>query len=220
MPAKLTISSKTYSSWSLRGYLMCRIAGLDFEEAAAPLDDPGVRAELLHLAPSFLVPSLEIDGIRVWDVIAIAEYLHESAPEAGLYPADRAARAVCRSIVGEVHGGFYNLRSALPMNLRARHEGFRVFPGAQPDIDRVLEIWRERLDADGGPFLFGPAANAADAMMAPIAGRFRTYGVSLEPWAAAYRDAIFAWEPMRDWTAAAELEEDAIDELEDLDVEF
>ena len=128
--ATLTIGSKNYSSWSLRGWLLCRMAGLDFEEEIVPSDDPAMRAELLLLSPSFLVPCLTHDGIKVWDTLAIAEYLHELKPEAGLLPADRAARAHCRSICGEMHSGFSNLRSALPMNLKAHHPGFKIWAGA------------------------------------------------------------------------------------------
>src|SRR6478672_9785251 len=114
--AVLTISSKNYSSWSLRGWLLCRMAGLDFEETPVPIDDPSARAELLLLSPSFLVPCLTHDGAKVWDTLAIAEYLAELKPEAGLLPADRIARAHCRAISGEMHSGFSNLRAALPMN--------------------------------------------------------------------------------------------------------
>src|SRR5438132_7244344 len=121
----LTISSKNYSSWSLRGWLLCRMAGLEFIEEVVPADDPANRAELLLLSPSFLVPSLTHDGVRVWDTLAIAEYLAETFPKAGLLPSDRAARAHCRAICGEMHSGFYNLRSALPMNLKAHHPGFK-----------------------------------------------------------------------------------------------
>ncbi len=98
--ATLTISSKNYSSWSLRGWLLCRMAGLEFQEYVVPIDDPSTRAELLLLSPSFLVPCLAHDGLRVWDVLSIAEFLNEMSPEAGLLPADRAARARCRSICG------------------------------------------------------------------------------------------------------------------------
>jgi glutathione S-transferase len=165
--ATLKISSKNYSSWCLRGWLMCRMAGLDIEESVAPIDDPSTRAELLLLAPSFLVPSLSHDGIRMWDTLAIGEYLHELRPQAGLLPADRAARAHCRSICGEMHSGFANLRSALPMNLKAHYPGYKVWAGAQPDIERVATIWRECLEAYGGGFLFG-RATMADAMYAPV----------------------------------------------------
>src|SRR5271166_5555562 len=108
----LTISSKNYSSWSLRGWLLCRMAGLKFVEEVVPVDDPANRAELLLLSPSILVPCLTHQGTRIWDTLAIAEYLNEVTPKAGLLPADRAARARCRSIWGEMLSGFTNLRSA------------------------------------------------------------------------------------------------------------
>jgi len=215
--AVLTISSKNYSSWSLRGWLLCRIAGLEFVERVRPIDDPSTRAELLLLSPSVLVPSLEHDGARVWDTLSIAEYLAEIRPDAGLLPADRVARAHCRSVAGEMHSGFYNLRSALPMNIKARYEGFRTWAGAAPDIARVTEIWRECLAAHGGPFLFGSRPTIADAMYAPVASRFHTYHVALDDTAGGYRDTIMAWAPMREWIAAAMGEPDDLDEL---DVEF
>jgi glutathione S-transferase len=168
--ATLTISSKNYSSWSLRGWLLCRMAGLTFEESAVDLDDPESRQELLLLSPSVRVPRLSHDGVEVWDTLAIAEYLHEIAPEAGLLPKDRVARAHCRAVSGEIHSGFYNLRSALPMNLKARHKAFKVFSGARPDIERIREIWTECLSAYGGPWLFG-APSMADAMFAPVCTR-------------------------------------------------
>ena len=139
--ATLTISSKNYSSWSLRGWLLCKFAGLKFEEAVVPSDDPAVRAELLLLSPSFLVPRLVDKTITVWDTLAIAEYLNDVAPMAGLLPKSRAGAAHCRSICGEMHGGFYNLRSALPMNLKAHRPGFKIWSGAQADIDRITTIW-------------------------------------------------------------------------------
>src|SRR6478752_6390823 len=182
----LTISSKTYSSWSLRGWLLCKMAGLEFEERVLSADDPSTRAELLLLSPSFLVPCLEHDGTSVWDTLAIAEYLAEIKPKAGLLPKDRAARAHCRAISGEMHSGFANLRSALPMNLKARHPGFKVWAGAQADIDRIINIWRESLAASKGPFLFGKTPTMADAMFAPVVTRFITYDVKLDSGCAAY----------------------------------
>src|ERR1700733_14109215 len=137
----LTITSKNYGSWSLRGWLLCKMAGLDFEEQHVGADDPSTRAELLLLSPSFLVPCLSHDGIDVWDTLAIADYLGEVRPEAPLLPAARNARSHCRSISGEMHSGFINLRSALPMNLKASYPGFKIWSGAQADIDRVLAIW-------------------------------------------------------------------------------
>lgn len=188
--AELTLSSKNYSSWSLRGWLLCRIAGLKVEEKLVALDDPENRAELLLLSPSVLVPRLTHEGASVWDTLAIAEYLHELYPDAGMYPADRIARAHCRSVSGEIHSGFANLRSALPMNLKVRHAKFPIFPGAKPDIERIETIWAECLDSYGGPWLFGDKPTVADAMFAPVAERFLTYAVPVSMKAAAYCQTI------------------------------
>ncbi len=215
--ATLTISSRNYSSWSLRGWLLCRLAGLDFETVSLPVDDVASRAELLLLAPSFLTPCLTWEGIEVWDTLAIGEFLAELAPEAGLLPDGRAERARCRSICGEMHSGFANLRAALPMNLRARHPGFKVWAGAQADVDRITAIWGEQLAASGGPFLFGQGLTMADAMYAPVCTRFVTYDVALDAGCAAYRDRILALPLLKEWTAAALLEPA---EVEELDVEF
>ena len=214
--AVLTISSKNYSSWCLRGWLMCKLAGLEFDEELVSMSDPSTRAELLLLSPSFLVPSLTHDGVRVWDTLAIGEYLAEAFPNAGLLPLDRAARAHCRAVCGEMHSGFYNLRSALPMNLKAHHPGFKVWAGAQADIDRVITIWRDCLAASGGPFLFG-RFTMADAMYAPVCSRFITYDVKLDRACAAYARSISEWPAMAQWIADARAEHE---ELEELDVEF
>jgi len=215
--AELTISSKTYSAWSLRGWLLCKLAGLDVEERPVSFDDPANRAELLLLSPSVLVPRLTHQGVSVWDTLAIAEYLNEVCPEAGMYPADRKARAHCRAISGEIHSGFSNLRSALPMNLKAHHENFRIFTGAKPDIERIETIWFECLREYGGPFLFGAKPTVADAMFAPVTRRFLSYNVTLDPVSAAYCQTISDWPPMIEWTKAALAEPE---ELEELDIEF
>jgi glutathione S-transferase len=212
----LTISSKNYSSWSLRGWLLCRMAGLKFVEEVVPADDPANRAELLLLSPSILVPCLTHQGIRIWDTLAIAEYLNEVRPQAGLLPVDRGDRARCRSICGEMHSGFTNLRSALPMNLKARHPGFKLWSGAQADIDRITTIWRECFAAYHGPYLFG-RLTMADAMYAPVVTRFSTYDVKLDADCAGYCDRITALPDMVAWREAAMLEPE---ELEELDMEF
>jgi glutathione S-transferase len=212
----LTISSKNYSSWSLRGWLLCKLAGLEVEEKPVPLDDAVNRAELLLLAPSVLVPRLSHDGVEVWDTLAIAEYLAELYPDAGMLPKDRVARAHCRSVSGEIHSGFHNLRSALPMNIKAHYKSFKIFAGAQPDIDRIQAIWTECLETYGGPFLFG-APTIADAMFAPVCTRFLTYGVRIAGPVKAYCDTIMAWAPMREWVDAAQAEPE---EMEELDMEF
>jgi len=217
MKPSLTIASRNYGSWSLRGWLLCRLAGLDFDEKLLESDDPDTRAELLLIAPSFRVPCLRVDGIEIWDTLAIAEYLNERYPEAGLLPADPMARAHCRSISGEMHSGFANMRSALPMNLRASYTQFKVWSGAEADIERIKAIWSECLDRWGGPFLFGETPTVADAMYAPVCTRFRTYSVELDEQLSTYCDAVMALPAMQEWLAKAADEPDIIDEL---DAEF
>ncbi|MGC1573224.1 MAG: glutathione S-transferase family protein [Pseudolabrys sp.] len=215
--ATLTIASKNYGSWSLRGWLLCKMAGLDFEEQIVASDDPSTRAELLLLSPSFLVPCLTQNGIKIWDTLAIGEYLNEILPAAGLLPKSLTARARCRSISGEMHSGFSNLRSALPMNLKAHHPGFKVWAGARADIDRIVNIWRECLAVDKGPFLFGGSPCMADAMFAPVVTRFISYDVKLDSDCSAYCATIVAMPAMREWIDAAKAEPD---EVVELDVEF
>jgi glutathione S-transferase len=212
--AVLTISSKNYSSWSLRGWLLCRMAGLDFKEELLSHDDPSTRAELLLLSPSFLVPRLTHNGIKVWDTLAIAEYLHEIFPQAGLLPRDAAARTHCRSISGEMHSGFSNLRSALPMNLKAHYKGFKIWAAAQADIDRLIAVWKECLNTYGGPYLFGERPTLADAMYAPVTTRFTTYDVKLDRQCADYCETIQALPDMIEWIEDAKAERAGIEELE------
>jgi glutathione S-transferase len=212
----LTLSSKNYSSWSLRGWLMAKLAGIDFDEVIVAPDDADARAEILLLSPSILVPCLTWEGVEVWDTLAIGEFLNEIAPKATLLPKDRAKRARCRSISGEMHSGFVSLRQALPMNIKAHFPNFKVWSKAKADIERIAAIWRECLESHGGPFLFGEIS-MADAMYAPVVSRFRTYGVALEPALQAYADRIWDLPPMAEWREAALLEKEEIEELE---VEF
>ncbi|HSV34209.1 MAG TPA: glutathione S-transferase [Ramlibacter sp.] len=213
----LTISSKNYGAWALRGWLMARLAGLDFHEKVIPPDDPAMKAEILLLSSSMLVPSLEHNGLTVWDTLAIGEYLHEIKPKAGLLPSDAKARAHCRAICGEMHSGFSAMRSALPMNIKGRFPNFKIWSRAQADIDRVLAIWKACFSRYGGPFLFGQQPCIADAMYAPVVTRFLTYDVSLDKAAAAYCKRIMDLPAMKEWVAAAKSEPDEIDEL---DAEF
>ena len=212
--ATLTISSKNYSSWSLRGWLLTRFSGLEFEEIVTALDDPSARAEILLLSPTILVPCLRHEGATVWDTLAIAEYLNEIRPGAGLLPADRVHRAHCRSICGEIHSGFTTLRASLPVNLKGHFPNFKIWSRAQADIDRVCTIWRECLAESGGPFLFGEQRTMADAMYAPVVTRFKTYDVKLEPRLKQYADLIMAMPEMQEWIEAALAEPSDIEELE------
>jgi glutathione S-transferase len=213
----LTIASKNYGSWSLRGWMLCRLAGLDFDEVQVDPDDPATRAELLLLAPSVRVPCLAIDGVLVWDTLAIGEYLNEHTTTDSLLPSDQRARAHCRSICGEMHSGFSNLRSAMPMNVRARYEHFPVWSAVRSDIARVREIFQDCLDTYGGPFLFGESTTMADAFYAPVVCRFVTYGVELNETQTKYCDTLRSLPAMQEWIEAASLEPDVIHEL---DAEF
>lgn len=215
--AELTISSKNYGAWALRGWLMCKLSGLKFTEKVIPPDDPSMRAEMLLLSASMRVPSLVHDGVHVWDVLAIGEYLNEIKPGACLLPTDRAARAHCRAICGEMHSGFTALRSSLPMNIKGSFPGFKLWSRAQSDIDRIEAIWTECLATYGGPWLFGAKPCIADAMFAPVVTRFITYEVALDPVCVAYCDTVMGLPAMKEWVAAAEAEPDEIDEL---DAEF
>ncbi|MBK8019691.1 MAG: glutathione S-transferase family protein [Betaproteobacteria bacterium] len=214
--ATLTLSSRNYSSWSLRGWLLVRFSGLDFAERIVPPDDADARKELLLLSPSILVPRLDQDGVRVWDTLAIGEYLNEVRPKAGLLPADRGARAHCRAVCGEMHSGFSALRSALPMNLKRTFPGHKVWARAEADIERITAIWQECQATYGGPFLFGKRS-MADAMYAPVATRFVTYDVKLDPVSARYRDTVMAMPEMVEWIGDARQE---AEEIEELDAEF
>ncbi len=215
--AILLISSKNYSSWSLRGYLLARLAGLEFDEKLVDPDDPVNRRELLMQSSSIRVPALMHDDVVLWDTLAIAEYLNETFPSATMLPRDRQARARCRSISGEMHSGFTALREALPMNLRLFRPGFAVWSAVQADIDRITEIWRECITTWKGPWLFGGHPSVADAMYAPVVTRFRSYDVQVDTLCERYCRQIVAWPDLKEWFAAAQREPEQIDEL---DVEF
>lgn len=213
----LTISSKNYGAWALRGWLMCKLAGLDFSEKVISPDDPAMKAEMLLLSSSMLVPSLQQGAITVWDTLAIGEYLHEIKPKAGLLPADVKARAHCRAISGEMHSGFSAMRASLPMNIKGHFPHFKIWSRAQTDIDRVITIWRECFTRYGGPFLFGKQPCIADAMYAPVVTRFLSYDVALDRDCAAYCKRIMELPAMQEWVTAARQEPEEIDEL---DAEF
>ena len=215
--ATLLISSKNYSSWSLRGYLLAKLSGIDFVEENVSPDDPRMKEELLMRTSSILVPCLIHGSVTVWDTLAIAEYLNEQFPEAGMLPKEKKARAHCRSISGEMHSGFAALRSSLPMNLRFRKPGFTVWSSAQADIDRITSIWRECLTTWKGPYLFGKKPTIADAMYAPVVTRFLSYDVAVDDLCKAYGDTIMKWAPMKDWVTDSR---DEPREIIELDLDF
>lgn len=205
MSLTLYVGTRRYSSWSLRPYLALAHTGLPFETRMILLDQPTTRAEIATVNPAGKLPALVHDGLTVWDSIAICEYLHELAPEARLWPADRAQRARARSISAEMHAGFQALRSTMSMDVCADKSGQGHTPEALADARRVCEIWREALAASGGPFLFG-AFTIADAMYAPVTTRFTTYGVELDAPCRGYVAAVAALPAMQAWKRDAATE--------------
>ncbi len=200
----LVIGNKNYSSWSLRGWLMAKIAGIEFEEIIVPLDLPETQPTIRKHSPSGRVPVLLHRGLAIWESLAIAEYLNDVKPEAGLWPPSQAARAHARAISAEVHAGFADLRNNMPMNIRASYPGKGMTPQVRADIERITGLWRDcrkrfstAFQNDQG-FLFG-AFGAADAMYAPVVTRFRTYGVKLDSDSEAYCTAMLNYAPMKAW---------------------
>jgi glutathione S-transferase len=203
----LVLANKNYSSWSLRGWLALKATGAEFEEVVIPLREAETRTTLLRYSPSGKAPCLVHGAITVWESLAIGEYLAELFPNARLWPKNTAARAHARAIASEMHAGFIPLRRFLPMNIRAKRDGFPLSEDVQQDINRIEAIWRDTRDRFGaeGPFLFGPFS-MADAMYAPVAARFATYGIALGEEASLYRDAIMGHPLLSEWRAAAEAE--------------
>lgn len=204
---QLVIGNKNYSSWSLRGYLAMRLADIPFEEVLVPLDTPQTAGELARLTPHRRVPTLRLDGDRgevVWDSLSIAEWAAENTRGPALWPEDPRARAAARSVTAEMHAGFAALRAQMPMDMRSRH----LRPtGAdlERDVARIIDLWHHCRGnfGNGGDFLFG-APSVADCFYAPVASRFRTYGVDLDEATGAYVAAIESWEPFAQWLRDAE----------------
>ena len=204
----LVIGNKNYSSWSLRGWLLAKLAGIEFEEIVVPLDLPDTQPTIRKYSPSGRVPVLLHRGLPIWESLAIAEYLNELKPEAGLWPASLAARTHARAISTEMHAGFLDLRTNMPMNIRASFPGKGMTPAVRADIERVTFLWRDTrkrfagASPTGEGFLFG-AFSAADAMYAPVVTRLRTYGVKVDSDTEAYCKSVLAHPAMQEWIAAA-----------------
>ncbi len=215
----LVIGNKNYSSWSLRGWLMAKIAGIDFEEIVIPLDLPETQVSVRKHSPSGKVPVLLHRGLAIWESLAIAEYLNDMKPEASLWPPAVAARAHARAISAEMHAGFAELRDKMPMNIRASYPGKGMTPAVRADIERITGLWRDSRKRFAGAapkddgFLFG-AFSAADAMYAPVVTRFQTYGVKVDSETEAYCAAVLAHPAMKEWAEAAKNEPWLIEKVE------
>lgn len=200
----LIIGNRNYSSWSLRAWLVLKKTGAEFEETVIPQGQPETREQVLKFSPSGLVPVLRHGELSIWETLAIAEYLAELFPDARLWPKDPEARAMARAISAEMHAGFTELRRNMPMNIRASYPGAGMTEAVQKDINRIESIWRDcrKRFGSGGSMLFG-SFTIADAMFAPVATRFTTYGVELGETAEAYVQALAAYPAMEEWTVAA-----------------
>ncbi len=204
---RLFIGTRRYSSWSLRGWLAARLAGLDVEEVVLPLAGGNTPAVLT--LPSRQVPYLEHRGNQIWESLAIAEYCAEHKP--GLWPGDAAARSFARVISAEMHAGFRALRMAMPMNLGRKSRPIQLTPDVEADIARVEHLWeraRSRFGA-GGPYLFGAAFTLTDAMYAPVVTRFLSYDAPVGPAARSYAEAVRAHLLVAEWYEAAAREPEA-----------
>lgn len=213
----LVLGNKNYSSWSARALLVMAETGAAFDEIVIPLDRPETAAAIARHSPSGLVPVLKHRDTVIWDSLAITEYLAEHLPDAGVWPEDAVARAVARSVAAEMHGGFRELRTHLPVNVRASKPGRGRPETVESDIRRVSGLWRgcrERF-GDGGQFLFGRWC-AADAFYAPVVSRFRTYGVDLDDVCREYAGAVVARPSVVAWFAAAEAETWAVDKYDSI----
>jgi glutathione S-transferase len=207
MSPRLFIGNKAYSSWSMRPWLVMTHFGLPFEEQVIPLDQPNTHVEILRHSPTGKVPALAVDGIVIWETLAIIEYLADAHPDQAIWPKDRKARAIARAISSEMHAGFGELRKACPMNMRRNVRAIEVSDAVRADVDRIEALWAAtRHDyGQGGPFLCG-AFSAADAMFAPVVNRFHVYDLPRRPETRAYMNAIMALPAWQAWDEGAAAE--------------
>ena len=204
MALKLVIGNKNYSSWSMRAWLALKHTGASFEEVMVPLDTPATAEGIAKFSPAGRVPVL-IDGeLTIWDSLAICEYLNERMPLAKLWPEDRQARAVARSISAEMHSGFQALRSDCVMKIKARFAAKPLRPEVQADVARISQLLAEtrRRYGRGGPYLFG-TFTIADAFFAPVASRVKTYALPMEPAALEYIESLWSSPPVKAWVDGA-----------------
>lgn len=201
---EIAIAERTYSSWSLRGWLLAELTGAPFRTRYAPMRTEAFEALRRDYAPALTVPMIRFEeGAHAWDSLAIAEELDDRHPEAGLWPEGADRRAAARSLCAEMHSGLRHLRAECPMNLERRYDGFEASEAVRADAARVETLWAWVHDrfGDGGPWLFGPRPTAADAFFAPVAARFVTYGLFGTPESEAYAQTVYAWDPFRRWRA-------------------
>ena len=198
----LVIGNKNYSSWSLRPWILMRTLGIDFAERLIPFDYEGGNAAIKAVSPSGRVPMLIDGALKIWESLAIFEYLAERFPARAVWPDDTARRAEARSVSCEMATGFFSLRGQCPFNLHRKTAPISVDASLAGDVQRIDTLWQTLLEKHGGPFLFG-AFSGADAMFAPVVGRFRSYGLNRSPAAQLYMDAVAGLPAWKEWETAA-----------------
>lgn len=211
---ELVTGNKSWSSWSLRPWLLLKVFGIPFRETLVRLRQPNTKERILNRSPSGKVPALVTGDLVIWDSLAIMEYLAEEHPGAPLWPRDKDARALARAGSAEMHSGFYPLRARMPMDFLHACPCPPLNDELAQDIRRIVAIWRDcrgRSGGEGGPFLFG-GFSIADAMFAPVATRFRTYNVDIAAFgddgaAAAYCKTVLDLPEMAEWGRGAALEQ-------------
>lgn len=211
----LVIGNKNYSSWSLRPWYLLKKFEIEFSEIRLAFDTPEFYSELKKYSPAAKVPVIAEDGNSVWESLAICEFLSDKSPEKQMWPKDLAKRAHARAISCEMISGFSALRNAMPMNCRASERKVDADKAVQKDIDRICAIWRECRDANAasGPWLFGEFS-VADAMYAPVASRFRTYGVSLQDTESLYVETVLSDPVYQQWLADSKAESEVVEHEE------
>ncbi len=202
---KLYIGNQKYSSWSFRPWIALKAKDVTFEQVLRRFDDHPERVDFKTFSPTGKVPMLDNDGVKVWESLAILEYLADLYPDKGFWPEDIAQRAHARAVSAEMLGGFNSLRNECPMNMAREHGAIDVSDGVRRDVARIEQIWSECLEKSGGPFLFGEFRNA-DAMYAPVVNRLQIYQLSDHPSVKSYTAAMMALPAWQEWEAAGRAE--------------
>jgi glutathione S-transferase len=203
----LVLGNKNYSSWSMRAWLCMKQTGTTFDEVYLNLGAPDILEQKARHTPAGRVPVLKHGDLTIWDSLAIAEYLHEGFPNAGLWPSETRQRAWARAVTAEMHSGFAALRQQMPMNIRSSYPDRVPDDNVLVDIQRIQDAWRDcrAVQDEAGPFLFG-SFTIADAFFAPVVTRFRTYGVDMDDACQAYADAVWNHAHVQEWAEGAQAE--------------
>ena len=210
---ELYIGNKKYSSWSFRPWIAMRMKEIEFEEHLVPFDMASGNQHFDEFSPTGKVPCLVDGDIKVWESLAILEYLHDKFPDYGFWPRELVDRAMARSICGEMHSGFTGLRSECPMNMARKIERLEVSAEVHKDVERIMQIWDQCLQHSGGPFLFGEFGNA-DAMYAPVVNRLMIYKLSDDETVKRYSEAMITTPAWQEWEKAGRAEPWIVEEDE------